>query len=185
MKRADLETLELDKEVIDKIMKLHGSDVEENKGKLADLQEKLDNANTQIADMSEKVKTLDEKDTTVAELQKQLDDYKVAETERIENEKKVAEENAFLEKINPLFEEMKIKDNPYIRNGLIADAKAKMSEDNTLGLKDILSGLTKDNADVFENPNKPLVIPPSGSPNSDMADINKVRSIMGLPPKED
>jgi Asp-tRNA(Asn)/Glu-tRNA(Gln) amidotransferase C subunit len=55
MKRSDLEGLELSKEQVDAIMKLHGEDIEANKGKLkiaedaaANIQKQLDEANQAI-----------------------------------------------------------------------------------------------------------------------------------------
>ena len=174
MKRKDLEDLQLEKEVIDKIMTLNGVDAEARKADMVDLQAKLDEANKQITDFGEKVKDLDSKDATVAELQKKIADYEQSETDRIANETKQKEYSEFVEKANPIFGELGIKNNKYIRDGLLADAKAKMAEDSTLGLKDILSTLTKDIDDIKDNPQQTVVIPGVGNGIKGEVDITKM-----------
>lgn len=159
MTRKELETLGLEKEVIDKIIKINGDDIENAKNRM---QVQIDEANNTITALNNKIKENGDAETTIADLQNQIKDFQDKETARLEAEKKAKTDAEFNQKIKPIFEELGIKDNAYIRNGLTADVKKRLEADNTLGIKDILTELTKDNDDFKVNPqNSGVTIPPA------------------------
>lgn len=161
MKRAELETLGLEKEVIDKIMAIHGADTEAKKAEIAEIQKKLDEANQQITDFGEKVKELDSKDATVAELQKKLTDYEQKEQARTEAEKTALEEKELDEKIHAVIGDKKFT-SEYVKKGIFNDIKEQLKSDNTIGIDKAFETLTKDKEGIFVNPNEPVKIPPAG-----------------------
>ena len=147
MKRAELKALELSDEVIDKIMKMNGADIEAEKEKRKDIQEKLDNANTQLSDANEKLKGLDGKDDTIKDLQEKVQKYVDAEKQRKEQE----QENAFTQSILDALPQDREFTSDYVKNGIIADIKAKINTDKTLGVKEVFEELTKDKEGIFKN----------------------------------
>lgn len=164
MTRKELETLDLEKEVIDKIIKINGDDIENAKNKM---QTQIDEANNTITALNNKIKENGDAATTIADLQNQIKDFQDKENARLEAEKKAKTDAEFNQKIKPIFEELGIKDNAYIRNGLTADVKKRLEADNTLGIKDILTELTKDNDDFKINPQSgEVIIPPANGAKS-------------------
>lgn len=102
MKRADLESLGLEKETIDKIMALHGADIEAKKKEYNSLNDKLEEANKQLSDAQEKLKDADSKDEAINTLQKQMEDYIKAENERKAKEESDQKDRELTEKITAL-----------------------------------------------------------------------------------
>lgn len=160
MKRADLEALGIDKENIDKIMDMHGADIEAKKREIKEAEGKLEEANKQLNDANEKLKDLDGKDEVINKLQKEMEDYINAENARKEKEKAEQADRELTEKITAVFPEGKEFTSDYVRNGIISDIKARMAEDSTLGVKEIFESLTKDKEGIFKNPQQQkLTIP--------------------------
>lgn len=151
MKRADLEALGIEKDTIDKIMSMHGADIEAKKREYSSLNDKLTEANKQLNDAQEKLKDVDSKDETINKLQKQMEDYIKAENERKAKEEADQKDRELTEKITALFGDKEFTSD-YVRNGIIADIKAKHAEDSTTGLKEIFENLTKDKEGIFKNP---------------------------------
>lgn len=176
MKRADLEALGLEKETIDKIMALHGADIEAKKKEYNSLNDKLTEANNQLNEAQEKLKDVDSKDETINTLQKQMEDYIKAENERKAKEEADRKDRELTEKITALFEGKEFTSD-YVRNGLIADIKGQHAQDSTVGLKEIFENLTKDKEGIFKNPqHEKLNIPPTSgnSPTFTREDIKKM-----------
>lgn len=161
MKRKDLEDLGIEKEVIDKIMAIHGADTEAKKTEIAEIQKKLDDANEQITSFGEKVKELDGKDATVAELQKKLTDYEQKEQARVEAEKTALAEKELDEKIHAVIGDKQFT-SEYVKKGIFNDIKEQLKSDNTIGIDKAFETLTKDKEGIFVNPNQPITIPPAG-----------------------
>ena len=72
MKRTDLEALGLEKEVIDKVMQLHGADIEAKKQQIATLQSNNDAQAQKIAELGENLKASEGDAQKIADLQKHL-----------------------------------------------------------------------------------------------------------------
>lgn len=155
MKREELEKFNLTKEVVDEIMQMNGDDIEnskkESKKEIDTLREQLKTVNGSLADVQEKLKDVDSKDETINKLQKQMEDYINAENVRKEKEKAEKADRELTERISAVFPTDKEFTSEYVRNGIISDIKAKMKEDNTLGVKEIFESLTTDKEGIFKN----------------------------------
>ena len=94
-------------------------------------------------------------------MQKKIADYEQAEKDKIENETRLTAEKALTDKILETFGDKQFTSD-YVKNGLIADIKAQLQNDSTIGIDKAFDTLTKDKAGIFVNPNEPIKIPPAG-----------------------
>lgn len=182
MKREFLETLLKDlnpsSEVIDKIMKENGNDIEGAKAKYADyddLKAQLEKANATM----EKFKDYDQ-------VKSDVEKYKA-------EAKKAQEESAA--KIARLELQSKIKDftggkkfvNDFTRDAINAQLEAALGKDESKGksLDDLFKEITDGKADILKDENKPTPpteIPMSGGHDKNADAVAKARQVMGLPP---
>jgi len=81
MKREFLEGLELTKEVIDKIMRQNGEDIEAAKGNLATVKADLETANKKISGYETEIKNLKESNATAEDWRKKFEDLEKANKE--------------------------------------------------------------------------------------------------------
>jgi hypothetical protein len=148
MKRDFLEGLGIETEVIEKIMKENGKDIESLKAKFADyddVQKQLEKANATL----EKFKDYDAVKADVAKYQQEA-----------ENAKKEA-----AAKVQQLELQAKIKDftgnkkfvNDLTRDAINAQLEATLNDDNNKGksLDDLLKALTDGKTDIFKEENDP------------------------------
>lgn len=148
MKRDELKALELDDAVIDKIMALHGKDVEKAKADLAavqteqaDLKTRLTEANTTI----EGFKKLD-----VAGIQKAADEWKAKAEQAEAAAKKQVEQLKFDHTLEAALSGAKAK-NPATVRALLKTDDLKLSEDGKIiGLDDQLKAIREGNDFLFE-----------------------------------
>jgi phage minor structural protein GP20 len=180
MKRDFLEGLNLDADVIDKIMAENGKDVQREKAKYADyddIKAQLETANKTI----EKVKDYDE---TKAEIGK----YK-AEIEKLQKDSAA--------KIAAMERSAKVKDylsgkkfvNDITREAIAAKMGEVLGADESKGknLDDIFAEITKDKADILKDETQPTppVVPPMSGKGGKSDDDAQARAVMGLPPKKE
>lgn len=78
MKRKDLEALGLEKEAIDKIMYLNGEDINNEKAKATDLEEKLKASQLEVANLNKSNKDLEGNSTKIESLNKEIEELKVS-----------------------------------------------------------------------------------------------------------
>ncbi|WP_147613033.1 phage scaffolding protein [Treponema pectinovorum] len=181
MKREFLESLGLESEVIDKIMKENGKDIESAKAKFSD----YDDIRAQLKTANETLEKFKDYDQTKAEVEK----YK-SEAEKIKQESAA--------KITAMERSGKVKDylsGKKFVNKITQDAiTAKMCEvlgaDESKGknFDDIFAEITKDETNILENNTTPT--PPSvtkmggGKTSKDEADEDaRIDAIMGLTAK--
>ena len=180
MKRDFLEGLNLEADVIDKIMAENGKDIEREKAKFKDYDEtkaKLEAANKTIEGFKDY-------ETVKADVEK----YK-AESERI---KKEADD-----KIAALERSSKVKDflsgkkfvNDLTREALAAELAKQLESDAAKGksLDELFEALTKDKENIFaddKKPTPPVVTGMAGSVSTKDDARAKVRAVMGLPPEK-
>ena len=192
MKRADLEALGLEKDVVDKVMAMNGDDIEALKSENKSLK----------ADVEKKDKTIQEHEGTIKQLGDDIDKLKaeggdevgklkdkIAAFEKAEKERKEAEANALKDKqlTDNILEAIGDKEfvNDFTKKSIIAQIKEDLGKQENAGkgIKEIFEGLTKDSTDIFKNPqHDKLDIQPTnngGGPNGD--DDAKIRAVMGLP----
>ena len=169
MKREFLESLGLEKEVIDKIMAEHGKSVEAQKAKADDLKASLD-------DMK---KQLEQRDNDLKQLKKQAEGNEELQTKLADLEKRYKDEKAAYEakiKETQLNSAIKLAINGKVHD---ADLVASLLDKNTIeldehgnitkGLEEQLKTLQETKSFLFvpENSNQPKITgikPAEGSP---------------------
>jgi hypothetical protein len=164
MKRTDLETLGLEKDVIDKVMALHGADIESKKQEISTLKATNEQQATKITELGESLKASKGDADKVAELQKKIDDFTQAEAERKANEERINADNIRTNNILDVIGDRKFV-NDFTKEAVINQIKSEMdkSENAGKGIKDIFEGITKDSTDIFANPQQQkITLPPSG-----------------------
>ena len=195
MKRTDLEALGLEKDVVDKVMELHGADIEEFKADNKALRETIakrddtikENEKT-ITKLGDDLKAAGEGDAeTIKNLQKQVEDYKEAEKQRKDAEAKAAADKTLTDNIIEAFGDKKFV-NEYTKNSLIAQIKDELGKDENQGkgIKDIFETITKDSTDIFANPqHEDIKLPGVGGQGNGGSDdaLAKAKAIMGLETK--
>ena len=180
MKRDFLEGLNLDAELIDKIMVENGKDINREKAKYADYEDiktQLETANKTI----EKVKDYDE---TKAEIER----YK-AEIEKLQKDGAA--------KIAAMERSAKVKDylsgkkfvNDITREAIASKMGEVLGADESKGknLDDIFAEITKDKSDILKDDNAPTppVVSAMGGKVGKSDDDAQARAVMGLPPKKE
>ena len=149
MKREDLKQLELSDEVIDKVMALHGVDIESHKTRLTTMHTELDTAKTQLTEASATIEGF--KKLKPEELQAAADDYK-AKWEQAQTES--ATQLASLKFDHALESALtgaKVK-NPKTVQALLSRDILKLNEDGTIaGLNEQLETIKKDNDYLFSD----------------------------------
>ena len=181
MKRDFLEGLGLESEVIDKIMKENGKDIENAKAKFAD----YDNIKAELQSANETLEKFKDYDQTKADVEK----YKTeAEKARKESAAKIAalERSA---KVKDFLSDKKFVND--ITRDAIGDKLSEMlGADGSKGksLDDLFAEITKGKADILKDENAPTppVVPSMGGSKGGKSDDDaQARAVMGLPPKKD
>lgn len=183
MKREDVTKIFADAtdEQISALLDINSTDIgkakkdgEKYKADLDTLKREAEQHKQTIADLEAKAKGGED---LAAELEKLKKD--IAEKE--ETTKKESADKALTDAIIAAFPTDKEFTSEYVKNGLVADIKAKHAEDGTKGIAAIFDELTKDKEGIFKSMN----------PAGDMAGVNgnitisgddTMRIAMGLPP---
>lgn len=144
MKREDLTALGITEDnTLDKIMALHGSDVEKQKNTISTLTTERDGLKTQLGEANNKLAGYDpewksKSDTAAQNAQKQIDDLR------------------FDYALNDALKAAKARDVVAIKAHLKTDA-LKLDEDKILGLQEQLDGIKAESGFLFESDDKPPV----------------------------
>lgn len=148
--REFLKGLELEKEVIEKIMAEYGKNVQDLKEKNNDLKE-------QNKTYEDKIEELSSKTNNAEKIQEELDNLKKSIAE--ENAKKEQEEKdrVLTKNIEEAFGDKKFI-NEYTKNAILNEVKAQLNEKENIGksAKEVFESLIKDKTDIFESDNKQL-----------------------------
>lgn len=190
MKREDLEALGLEKDVIQKVMALHGDDIEAKKAKITELEDKVKEKDKAIKEhegtidkLGEDLKSAQGNSDDIEKLKKQIDEFKAAEKQR-----KEAEANALKDKqlTDNILEAIGDKEfvNDFTKQSIIAQIKEDLGKQENAGkgIKEIFEGLTKDSTDIFKNPqhDKLDIQPTNNGGGSNAEEDAKIRAVMGL-----
>lgn len=162
--------VKLSKEEIKSILAEHGKTVTTETGKVrTDLTNEINTYKTTITNLENQIQSMPNSDD-VTKLQNEIATMKEAETKRIADEKAKAEDETLTNNIISVFGDKKFTSD-YVKNGLITDIKSELSkaENKGKGISEIFESLTKDKEGIFENPNKPVGMPPMGE-NGDNSD---------------
>ena len=192
MKRADLEALGLEKDVVDKVMAMNGDDIEalknENKSLKADVEKKdkaiqeHEETIKQRGNDIEKLKS--DGGEEVTKLKEKITAYEKAEKTRKEEEAKALKDKQLTDNILEAIGDKQFV-NEFTKNSIITQIKADLEKEENVGksIKDLFESMTKDSTDIFKNPQQEnLNIEPSKlQSGSNAEDDAKIRAVMGLP----
>jgi len=169
MKREDLTKLGLtDEAVIDKIMALHGSDIESHKAKLATANTELDSLKAQLSEASTTIEGFKKLD--IDGVKKSADEWKAkAEAAQAEAAKQMADLK-FGHALDQALAGAKAR-NPKAVKALLNADLLKLADDGTIsGLNDQLTKIKAENDYLFESDQKPPQIVTGGNNQSVISD---------------
>lgn len=183
--RDFLKGLDLDKETIDTIMAEYGKNVQGLKETKQDLEEKIKTYETKVTNYETKINELSSKANDNTKVQEELDNLKKSIAENEAKAKAKLEDETLTKNITSAFGDKKFV-NDYTKNAIINDIKVALKNNNNAGksAKDLFEELTKDKEGIFDNPNKGVSTPPTGEVNTNLAQENHDRELLGLAPKK-
>lgn len=173
MTRKELEALGLEKEAIDKIMKINGDDIENAKTKSSGDVTAL-TADKKALEMQ--LETIKQEKVELEKLSGDTEAYKIKvaelekkEADRLALETKLKEDGELLAKIAESVKEKEFI-NEFTKNAIVGEVKTKLTDKAYVGksINDILEEVTKDK-DVYKNPQGATKIPPVGNTNIEKA----------------
>lgn len=146
MKREFLKGLELDNEVIDSIMAEYGKGVQ-------GLREQLEELKGQNETLKENSKLTDAEKLELETFRKEKEEMKLK-----------AEDDEFTKRVEVAFGDSQFI-NELTKKALINEMKSAIKDTANVGKsdKEIFEALTKDQENIFVNPNKPVEIPSMGN----------------------
>jgi len=162
MKREDLKKLELTDEIIDKVMNLHGADIESRKTRLAAMQTELDAANGQLTEASIAIEGFKKMD--VDSIKAAADDYKTKfEQAQADNTKQLAGLR-FNHALESALAAAKAKNPKAVQALLNREAlKFNDADGSIVGLSEQLETIKKDNDYLFSDGKEPPRIVAGGN----------------------
>lgn len=191
MKREDVKGIfaEATDEQLDKIMRLHGSDIEKYKGDLSNLKTELTNKKEAFEQMNSELEKLKESQAGAEDYKAKLEQLQadIAEKEKTEREarEKAEREETILNRYNAAAVGKDGKPLEWSHEAIRADYLRKFTE--ALGNKEyegksdaeIFHSLTKDDSAAFLVPQAQAVYGGAGSVSEEMDDA-KINAIMGI-----
>lgn len=182
MKREELKALELADDVIDKIMALHGKDVEASKTALTTAQTELDNAKKQLTEANTAIEGFKKLD--VDGIKAAADEWKTkAEQAQAEATAQVSKLK-FDHALDGALTGAKAKNAKAVRALLSMETlKLNDADGSIVGLKDQLETLQKENDYLFESetPTPKIVLGGNNKPITEDALSAAMRKGAGLP----
>lgn len=181
MKREQLKELGLEDAVIDKIMGLHGTDIESHKTKVTELQGQVDAAQIQLTEANTQIEKF--KGMKPEELKAAADEWRVKFDQAQADAKNQLESLKFDHALESALTGARAR-NPKAVASLLSRDALKLNDDGSiLGLKEQLETIQKDNDYLFESstPTPKIVI--GGNNKSVVGDpmIIAAREAAGLP----
>lgn len=153
--RDFLKGLELEKDVIEKIMTEYGKAITEEKNKYTDLDLKVKGYEAKVTDYENKINELNNVSSDNAKIQKELNALKKQIADE-DAKKQQAELDGILTKniLSAIGDKKFVND--YTKNYVISEVKTALQDKANTGksASDILNDLTKDKTDIFVNPNQ-------------------------------
>jgi predicted nucleic acid-binding Zn-ribbon protein len=181
MKREDLAKLGIAEDLVDKIMALHGSDIESHKGKLTASQAELDGLKKQLTEAGAAIEGFKKLD--VDGIKAAADEWKAkAEAAQAEAAKQVAALK-FDHALDGALTGAKAKNAKAVRALLTLDAlKLNETDGSILGLKEQLEKIKTENDFLFDSDQPTPKIVVGGNPTQTISDpmILAARRAAGL-----
>lgn len=184
MKREDLIKMGLAEDVVDKIMALHGSDIEGHKTKLATAQTELDGVKAQLTDAGTQIESFKKLD--IEGVKKAADEWKVkAETATSEAARQMAQLK-FDHALDGALSGAKAKNAKAVRALLSTDGlKFNEADGSILGLNEQLEKIKSEADYLFEAEGQTPKIVVGGQNKSVLSDavVTAARKAAGLSPE--
>ena len=182
MKRDDLIKMGIEEGVVDKIMALHGSDIEGNKAKLTTAQTEVDGLKVQLAEASEQIQAF--KGMNIDQIKASADEWKTkAELATADAQKQIAALR-FDHALDGALTGAKARNAKAVKALLSADAlKFNEADGSIVGLNEQLAKIKTENDYLFETEGDNVKIVAGGNSQSVLGDsvINAARQAAGLP----
>lgn len=162
-----------------KLANLSGGEYVDKK-KLTDALFKNKELTEQLSTLSGEMQELKDSNATAEDYKSKFEQLQADIARKEEEFRTAAADKELTDKILEVFPKDKDFTSEYVKNGLIADIKARHAEDNTKGLQAIFDELTKDKDGIFMNQNPVGQMTGMGEVDTSVIDTAKARSIMGL-----
>jgi len=148
MKREDLKALELEDDVVDKIMKLHGQDIEDHKSKLEAAEKQTDDLQGRLEEANKTIEGFKEMD--VDGIKAAADDWKAKAEQAEKDAKTQIEQLKFDHALEGALTSAKAK-NPKAVKALLDMEALKYNEGKIIGLEEQLKTVQEENDYLFES----------------------------------
>lgn len=166
--REFLKGLELDKEVIDKIMAEYGKGIQSMKDEIEELKNKETSYLENEKAYKEKIGELSNISNDSQKIQEELETLKQQIAEKEATEKAQKEDEMLTRNIIDAFGDKQFI-NDYTKNAIINDIKVALKDANNSGksAKDLFEEITNNKSDIFVNPNQLQDMPSMGESEED------------------
>ena len=167
MKREELKKLNLTDEQIDKVMSLHGANVESTKFKIDELNKTNESLQSQISERDKDLKTLKKQAGDNEELSNQFKELQNKYKQDTENLTKELQQTKLSSAVDSALGKAKVR-NTKAAKALLNMDEVKLNDKGELeGLEDQISSLQKTDGYLFDQGNKEPYQPQGGGGNTD------------------
>ena len=182
MKREDLKELNLSDDALDKIMALHGADIEKHKNAVTTAKAEADTLKKQLDDAGKQIESF--KGMDVEGIKKAADDWKAKYEQAQKDAAAQLESVKFEHSLEGALSAAKAKNIKAVR-ALLNLEGLKLSDDGILGLKEQLEKIKAENDYLFEG-EKPVQKIVDKTTNTTTSDglLDTVRKYAGVATKE-
>ena len=167
MKREELKKLNLTDEQIDKVMSLHGADVESAKSKMEELNKTNESLQSQIAERDKDLKSLKKRAGDNEELSNEFKELQSKYKQDTENLTKELRQTKLNSAVDSALSKAKVR-NSKAAKALLNMGEVKLNDKGEVeGLDDQINSLQKTDGYLFDQGNKEPYQPQGGGGNTD------------------
>ena len=167
MKREELKKINLTDEQIDKVMSLHGADVESTKSKIDELNKTNESLQSQIAERDKDLKTLKKQAGDNEELTNQFKELQSKYKQDTENLTKELQQTKLNSAVDSALSKAKVRNSKAAKALLNLDDVKLNDKGEVEGLDDQISSLQKSDGYLFDQGNKEPYQPQGGGGKTD------------------
>lgn len=174
MKREELKNLNVPEEAIDKIMALHGADIEKTKSSLGDvdaIKQENESLKSQISDRDKDLKNLQKQLKDNDDLSTQLKEWQDKYNSDTQSLTEQLQQTKLNSALDSALASAKVR-NPKAAAALLDMDKVKLTDDGKLdGLADQLEGLKKSDGYLFDEGTNTNYNPKGGNGSDDTNEV--------------
>ena len=167
MKREELKKINLTDEQIDKVMSLHGADVENSKSKIDELNKTNESLQSQISERDKDLKTLKKQAGDNEELTNQFKELQNKYKQDTENLTKELQQTKLNSAVDSALSKAKVRNSKAAKALLNMDEVKLNNKGELEGLDEQISSLQKSDGYLFDQGNKEPYQPQGGGGNTD------------------